>query len=412
MTYSKSKTASDRLSLSVKELLNLCLTAAREQNWLQVSDDLKLLPQTKARGKSLFMLGEEDWHTAFDLATSMLIQADFQHKWEITKLFPCFGEAAIPTLATLVKDEALEVEVRWFACQILGNFEHQIVVITLIELLQQTTDDDLIAVAGKSLTKIGKGAIEALVELLSQVKYRALAVQCLSYIRTPQTIEPLLTIVDDPQPQLRTVAIKALGSFHDRRIPPVLITALKDTAGSVRKEAAIALGFRPDLCQELNLVTHLQSLLYDLDLEVCRQAAFSLSRMKHKAAAKALFLVLKADTTPVSLKLDVIKALCWSEIPLAINYLNQALVDSNKLVSQEIITALGRVTPQLQQPASQALLDFWQNCQTDSPQIKQALATSLGELRCSCARSVLEQLADDEERKVKLHALSALKKLV
>ncbi|MBE9047807.1 HEAT repeat domain-containing protein [Pleurocapsales cyanobacterium LEGE 10410] len=413
MTYSKSETASNQLSLSTKELLNLGSIAAQQQDWLQLSNYLKLLPRGGTRSKAgLFILSKEDWQTALDLAIKMLVEADFQHKWEITKLLPSFGESAIPFLATLTKDEGIEIEIRWFACQILGNFEHQLVVVTLIELLQQTTDEELIAMAGKTLTRIGKGAVQALVELLSQPKYRALAVQSLSYIRTTETIEPLLTIVIDSEPELRTTAIKALGSFHDRRVPPVLITALQDIASSVRKEAAIALGFRPELCQELSLVAHLQPLLYDLNLEVCRQAAISLGRMKQTAAATALFEALKADTTPVSLKLDVIKALCWSEIPLGIDYLNQALANSNDLISQEIITALGRVAPELQQLASQGLLDFWQNHHINSPQLKQALATSLGALRCNCARPILEQLADDEERKVKLHALCALKKLV
>ena len=414
MTYLKSEAADKSKSQSVwavKKILDLAQEAAQRQDWLEVSNYLKELPQSQAK---LLLLESAQWQTAFDLALEMLLQADFQHKWEITKLLPSFGEDLIPPLASLVQDETTEAEVRWFICQILGNFPNQKVVLTLVELLQQTTDEELIAIAGKTLTKIGNSAIEALVELYAQPQYRWLAVQSLYYIRTAKTIEPLLKIIQDTQPELRTIAIKALSSFHDPRIPAVLITALEDTASNVRKEAAIALGFRSDLCQELSLINHLQPLLFDLNLEVCRQAAVSLGRMKTQEANAALFQVLQTETTPVSLKLDLIKALGWSEISSAIDYLDKALTNKSELVQQEIIITLGRITAQrLQQRSAQVLVNFWQQNQAACvSQIKQALATSLGELRCSCAQITLEQLATDSDRKVKLHALSALKKLL
>ena len=413
MTYLKSEAADKSKSQSVwavKKILDLAKDAAQRQDWLEVSNYLKELPQSQAK---LLLLESAQWQTAFDLALEMLLKADFQHKWEITKLLPSFGEDLIPPLASLVQDETTEAEVRWFICQILGNFPNQKVVLTLVELLQQTTDEELIAIAGKTLTKIGNNAIDALVELYAQPQYRRLAVQSLYYIRTAETIEPLLKIIQDTQPELRTIAIKALSSFHDPRIPAVLITALEDSASSVRKEAAIALGFRSDLCQELSLINHLQPLLFDLNLEVCRQAAVSLGRMKTQEANAALFQVLQTETTPVSLKLDLIKALGWSKISSAIDYLDKALTNKSELVQQEIIITLGRITAQqLQQQSAQVLVNFWQQNQAAcDPQIKQALATSLGELRCSCAQITLEQLATDSDRKVKLHALSALKKL-
>ncbi len=412
MTYFKSEAVNKSKSQSLSaigKILDSAQKAAQKQDWLKVSNCLKELPQSEAK----LLLESAQWQTAFDLALEMLLKADFQHKWEISKLLPSFGENLIPPLVSLVQDETTEAEVRWFICQILGSFPNQEVVLTLVELLQQTSDEELMAIAGKTLTKIGNHAIDALIDLSAQPKYRFLAVQSLYYIRTAETIEPLLKITQDPQPELRSVAVKALSSFHDPRISPVLIRALEDTASSVRKEAAIALGFRSDLCQELSLINHLQPLLFDLNLEVCRQAAVSLGRMKTQEANAALFQVLQIETTPVSLKLDLIKALGWSKISSAIDYLDKALANKSELVQQEIIITLGRITAQqLQQQSAQVLVNFWQQNQAvcDSG-IKQALATSLGELRCSCAQITLEQLATDSDRKVKLHALSALKKL-
>ncbi|MDJ0591255.1 MAG: HEAT repeat domain-containing protein [Pleurocapsa sp. MO_226.B13] len=414
MTYIKPETASNQLPTSVREILHLGLAAAQQQDWLSLSNYLKLLPQTKSRKKAKrFILVEKDWQIAFDLAILMLIEADFQHKWEITKLLPLFGGKIIPTLTTLLQDETVEVEVRWFVCQILGNFQDEEAILSLVQLLDSTKDPELIAIAGKTLVKIGNGAIEALENLLTKPEYRFLAVQSLSYIRTAETIAPLLKVTSDPDPELRAIAIKALGSFHDSRIPPVLVTALQDKASKVRQEAATALGFRPDLHDRLDLVNCLRPLLSDFNLEVCRQTSISLGRMKQKAATTALFEVLQADTTPVGLKIDLVKALGWSEISSAVDYLEKALANSTAAVTQEIITILGRITtPELKLQATQVLVNWYSQNQQRSPRLKQALATSLGELRCNQASETLKQLAQDSDRKVRLHALSALKKIL
>ena len=393
----------------IQQILDLGSTAARQQNWLEVSNQLKLLPQSRTK---LFTLEPEDWHIAFHLALKMLVEADFQHKWEITKLLPLFGDKIIEPLCKLALDETIEVEVRWFICKVLGKFPHQRVVLTLVKLLQQTKSSELITIAEKTLIAIGDRAVDALIDLLSESKHRALAVRALSYIRTSQTIAPLLKVSTAEESELRTIAIAALSSFHDARIPPVLITALQDRVSSVRREAAIALGFRADLCRELDLVTQLQPLLYDLDLEVCRQTAISLSRMKQPEATTALFNVLQADTTPASIKTDLIKALGWCENASAIGYLEKGLNNASELIVREIITVLGRITtPELKQIATKVLTNFWQNNRQCSSDIKQSLATSLGQLCCHNARQVLEEIARDSDRKVKLHALSALRKL-
>ncbi|MEM8721929.1 MAG: HEAT repeat domain-containing protein [Cyanobacteria bacterium P01_G01_bin.39] len=410
MTYIKPEAASNQTSL-IKDILEQGTEAAQRCNWLEVSHQLSLLPRTSNKTK-LFNLNSRDWHTAFDLALKMLIEADFQHKWEITKLLPLFGTGIIDPLSNLVLEETVASEVRWFICQVLGNFPQQKVVLTLVALLQQTSDSELIEIAGKTLIKVGDRAVAALVDLLEQPEHRLLAVKSLSYIRTTQTITPLLSIATQSEPELCAIAIKALGSFHDPRVAPVLIEALENKASAVRKEAAIAFGFRPDLCQELNLVARLQPLLFDLDLEVCSQAAIALSRMKQPDATKALYEVLQASTTPVMLKLELVKALGWSEISSGIDYLQQALHQANETITQEIIVVLGRITvAQLKPQCAQILIDFWQQQQPTSSQTKQVLATSLGELRDKSAQPVLEQLAADGDRKVKLHALAALKKL-
>lgn len=430
MAYIKPEMTSNQSSLVkvvkvVKVILQAGLEAAKKQDWLEVSNQLRQLPQNKSQDKSQgksdhnqeeFLLAPEDWQIAFDIALKMLMEGDFPHKWEITKIFPLLGGEIITPLNALAIDETIEVEVRWFICQILGNFAQQSVVLTLVQLLQQSQESELIIIAGKTLSKIGDRAIDALVNLLSQPEYCHLAANSLSYIRSAATIPPLLAITADEDAELRAIAINALGSFHDPRVPPVLIAALKDPASNVRKEAAIALGFRPDLCREINLVKYLQPLLHDLNLEVCSQAAISLGRTQQPTATRALFKVLQADTTPISLKSDLVKALAWSKLSSGISYLELALTNASELIIQEIIVILGRTSmPQLKAQSVQVLINFWQQQpsppQLLSPNLRQALATSLGILRDRSAQPVLKQLTTDSDRKVQLHALAALKKL-
>jgi HEAT repeat protein len=417
VTYIKPETTSNQSS-AVKVILRQGLEATQNQNWSEVSNQLKQLPQKKSDHQSdiiqeQFWLDPEDWQTVFNISKAMLIKGDFQHKWEITKTFPLLGSQIIDPLNALVIDEKVEAEVRWFICQILGNFAEQSVVFSLVQLLKQSTDSELIIIAGKTLSKIGDRAIDALVELLSKPEYCLLAANALSYIRSSATITPLLAIATAEDAELRAIAINALGSFHDHRVPPVLIAALQDKASTVRKEAAIALGFRPDLCQTMNLVEHLKPLLWDVNLDVCSQVAISLGRMQQPTATNALFEVLATDTTPVRLKSDLVKALGWSKLSSGISYLEQALTNASELTIQEIIIVLGRIsTPELRHQSVQVLINFWQQQSSLSAPIKQALATALGELRDRSALPVLEQLATDSDRKVQLHAISALKKLV
>lgn len=412
MTYIKPEKTPNQSSL-VREILEQGCKAEQRNDWQVVTQQLQQLPICKTDDRTKrFVLLPEDWQTSFDLALAMLSQADFQHQWTVAKIFPLFGNKIISPLSALVKDEELEVETRWFICQILGNFPEQSVVLTLVQLLQSTTDSELIAIAGKTLIAIGDRAIDSLVELLSQPEHSLLAAKSLSYIRTVATIDPLLKVTAHEDAEIRAIAINALGSFHDRRILPVLITALEDRASKVRKEAAIALGFRPDLCREFDLVKHLQPLLQDLNLEVCHEAAIALGRMQQKTANLVLFKVLQADTTPISLKTDLIKALSWSKLSSGIAYLAEVLNNAGELISQEIITVLGRTkSVELKPLAARVLISSWQQQQPLSAQVRQIMATALGELRDPSAQIVLEQLAIDGDRKVQLHALSALKKL-
>lgn len=374
-------------------------TAAQQQQWTLVNQYLQQLPLDSASPHRESVLA---------LAIQVLRQGDFQQRWDTAKLLPKLGKEAIAPLIEILEDDEMELELRWFAGRILSEFDDPQAIVALTELLRQTEEEELSLMAAQALANIGSTAVEALQGLLAQETTRLLAVQALGVIRRSEIITPLLTVVDDPSPQVRVIAVEALGSFHDPRIPRILIEKLNDRSAAVRKEAVIALGMRLDLKSELNLVEHLQPLLYDFNLEVCRQAAIALGRMGSNEAAQALFRVF-SSSAPAPLKIDTVRALSWIDTITALEYLEAALQKS-EAERQEIIVLLGQKTsPALKAKATEILLNFYPLVQ--SPPLKQALAMSLGELAQPQAIDTLLELSKDPQQSVRLHARAALHKL-
>ncbi|NJM90051.1 MAG: HEAT repeat domain-containing protein [Hydrococcus sp. RU_2_2] len=385
--------------------LKNAVSASVENNWSQVAYYLQNLVSD-----SQIQLNKEEKQTAIELTLKVLIDGDFQQKWEIAKVFPKLGKTAIAPLIELLESEEAELETRWFVCRILSELNHPTCAIALANLLRNAEDEELSMMASQALANLGTAAIEALRELLQVEESRLLVVQALSQIRRFEIVEPLLEVVNDPSPEIRTIAIEALGSFHDEQILSVLVAALKDTAPSVRKEAAIAIGLRTS---QFKLVEQLKPLLYDLNIEVCQQAAIALGRMGTDTSADELFKVLQSPLTPVILKLTLVRSLSWMETAPSLNYLQEGLESQEGEVCQEIVTVLGRIeTSGLRKKATQILIKFFSSESTIVRQtpIKQALVMSLGELGQPEAIELLQKLAEDEDKIVRLHAIAALKK--
>ncbi|MHC5825983.1 MAG: HEAT repeat domain-containing protein, partial [Nostoc sp.] len=150
-----------------------------------------------------------------NLALSILEMGDFQQRWEITKVLTRLGNIAIPELIDILEDEDAESELRWYAARTLGEFQHPKAIASLVELLKIDEDEELKAIAATALGQMGTVAIAALSELLLDEDTRLLAVRSLCCIRQPETITPLLSVVQDSQAAIRAAAIEALSSFHD-----------------------------------------------------------------------------------------------------------------------------------------------------------------------------------------------------
>lgn len=399
----------------MSDVLQQAIAALKQGNWSLLDRCLQQLPlgkSTLAAGIAPVALNDTDLEQVLNLALALLESGDFQERWDVAKLIPKLGTIAIARLIEILEDDEAEVEVRWFAGRILGEFNHPNAIAALVNLLRTADDEDLAAMAANALSNLGTSAVECLTNLLAEPESRFLATTALSQIRRPEIVEPLLGVVRDSDVSVRAAAIEALSSFHDSRIPPVLIEALNDPMARVRKEAVIGLGLRTDLWDELDLLNRLKPLLYDFNLDVCQQAAIALGRSARDEAAQALFNVITSPATPVPLQIEFIRALGWIRTTKALDYLQQALDRVSVEGVQEIVRALGHTQePVFKQKAAQILIDFLNSGHParQIDRVKQAIAQAWGQLGEVVTIDALVELLADPAPSVKLHAIAALK---
>ncbi len=399
----------------ILNILSQAQTAAQQKDWSLLNQYLQQLitakPEKNAEIASQLTTAELE--QVLHLALDVLNAGDFQERWDVAKVFPKLGENALAPLITIMQDEDAETELRWFAGRILAGFNHPTVVTSLIELIQTTEDEELVEMARTGLINLGSSAIDALTSLLSQEESRLLAVRSLAQIRSSQTIAPLLTVVKDQNVTVRATAIEALSSFHDARIPPILLSALQDLAAPVRKEAVVGLGLRPDLRDELDLVNHIKPLLYDFNIDVCSCAAIALGRLGTDNAATALFSLLKSPATPKIFQIIVVRALAWIETSYSLDCLRQGLTITPATSQEIIIMQLGRIEKQdLKSQAADILIEYLNSGQlTQQTSLKNSLALALGQLGEIKAIDSLIQILADSDSSVQLHAIAALKTL-
>ncbi len=390
--------------------------AATNGDWSIVIDSLQQLSIDQINHNQLVR----------DLAFQVLLNGDFDHQWQIAKIIPRLGEIAVSPLLDLLDDPDLDLEDRWVIARILGDFSQPQVITALIGIISHHEDAELTAIATTALTKIGVPAIAALTNLLPTAD-RSSAITILAQIRHSHTIEPLLQVSNDPDSQLRALVIEALGSFHDLRIPTLLLAKLTDPAATVRKAAVIALSLRSDRSAELNLSQHLRPLLFDLNLAVCQATALGLARLadnqsEDQSIITMLTEVLRSAQTPTELRSAVVLALGWIGTKPAIDSLISALsldqlgLDQHQILA--VISAIGK-TDRQQIYASQVLANYLEvNNHKSAPVltrltaiVKQEIATVLGNLGNPSIVSNLVQLQADPDDRVRLHALNAISKL-
>jgi HEAT repeat protein len=352
-----------------------------------------------------------------DLSLRVLTQGDFQDSWQVAKVLPKLGDAVIQPLLAILQNADLEPAAYWFAGRILGGSTSPTVVEAMIDRLSQNPPPEIAEILLQVLTDMGTPAIQRLNELLEVPARRLAAVTALAQIRHSQTIEPLLSVVADPDPIVREQAIEALSSFHDARIPPLLITALTDSASPVRRVAVIGLGMRPELAVDLQLVDRLQPLLLDLSLDVCMATAAAMGRLGNEAAAHALWHCYQQNTCPVDLGRQIGRALGGIDQELTVGYLQQILWSGDletALVALRALDssacAIGDRLQDQQSLVAKILGDYLQNPPAnDAARIRQEIAAVLGNMPNSLAVEKIGLLLADPDDRVRWQAIYCLK---
>ncbi|MEM9003075.1 MAG: HEAT repeat domain-containing protein [Cyanobacteria bacterium P01_F01_bin.86] len=349
-----------------------------------------------------------------ETALRLLLEGDFQSRWEATKRLPTFGKATIARLVPLLEDEDLDWEVRWFAARTLGNFNETEALESLVQLIQQTDEPELITIAAEGLSHFGAKAVNALIQLFKNPAYRITAVQALASIRHKAALSPLLIAAEDANPQVRTVAFSALGHFRDARVDPLLMDAVKDPVAAVRQEAITHLGLRPHLLATVDLVSILQPGLWDVNPKVTEATAIALGRLGTESAIAVLAQVLQSAQTPESLQRVIVRSLGWIDQEAALLALLSVRVEVLMPVQLEIIETLTRFeSNHLRQQAGEALCDWLGTCHQDpqSGSVKQAIALALGDLHPPQAQSLLQVLVQEDDPQTALYAEAALRQL-
>ena len=398
---------------SLSQTIEEAIARADSNDW---TGTLHLLQQLAGESLSYncSLLTESEWEQTCQIALQVLEQGDFQQQWEIAKIVGQLGERVIPSLIALLENPRANLDSRWFAGRILSQFNHPDSILALAKLLQQTQEEDLALMASQSLGHLGSAAVGHLEKLLQAPESRLLAVLALAQIRRIETIAPLLQVIGDDLPAIRLAAIGAMGSFHDERVFPALLAALKDPVAAVRQEAIAALSRRSSAELPADLASEFALLLYDLNPAVCQEAALALGRLGTEEATSALSAAFKSPATAIALKQNIVLALSWLSSSSALDCLQAGLLDNDREICLEIIAALGRQeSPDLKGIAVEILGDFLDSGGpiASQPQVKQLVATSLGELGLASAVAHLQLLAAHDEPGIRLHAITALQKI-
>ena len=368
-------------------------------------------------------------------AVEQLSVGDFHSRWDyakqFTQQFEPWGDRIIPILIDHLETHS-DVEAQWFLVRILSQFEHPSVVTALAQLLVTTSSEDLQLEVSNAIATLGKSAIATLSELLVKTKpgeagddtQRILAARTLSHIRRSAIIEPLLSITEDTNLELRAIALEALGSFHDPRITPVLLTALQDKP-AICIEAVRTLGRRSDLLATTDLIAPLQQCLLSEDETVACESAIALGRLGTEAAITALGKhLLQPLSTPV--KIAIVQALGWLNVESAVVYLASAFTAPVPMimpaVKKAIAGALGQTRlSALQTIAARPLIDWLSSSQTSTalypdPTLETLLLTqtvlsALARLGVSDALEWLVPILSHPDPRLRMHALNALKQI-
>ena len=365
-----------------------------------------------------------------------LVTGDFKARWQAAKVLKTYGEEVHERLIAIAQSSAHDPDLIGFIVGILGVDATPEILLTLINLLKSSTDEELRDTIILTLGKQGPSQVDALLELADDPNLEFSVVRALVQINHPSTISGLLKFSSNNNPAIRTLAIEALGQFHSPRISEQLRKGLTDTSSTVRLASLKALGLRQAEEIDPSLISKVSECLYDTNSKVSDTASKALGRYDSPLAIEALWRRLIASSSPTPLTQSLIRALGWSSHPKGIDYLIQllsqlssvrqpAVTNEPKLVSTgpsdwptEMVNGLiqtianvessdyqGKIASQLTELLSKDIKPF------DEIQVKQQLIMAIARLQQdSSIPDLLNALAIDDDR-LRFHIIAALKQI-
>lgn len=216
------------------------------------------------------------------------------------------GEAAlVPLVATLRDPDSF---VREGAAMALGKIGDMRTMEPLLEVVFDPSEDVRQA-AAQALGKIGDPrAVKALSELTrdEHLIVRKAAVYALINIG-PASVEPLVTVLEEPDADLRRSVVQAMSKMDDS-VVPLIIPYLQHKIPYVRASAAEIVG----AIRNVRAVRPLVDLLTDSNDEVRRTAAMALGQIGDDAAVDPLVAALKyADAEMQLVAAQALEKLGW-----------------------------------------------------------------------------------------------------
>ncbi len=340
---------------------------------------------------------------------------DFQVRWDVSKILPKLGGAAIEPLLDLLQGTCEELQ--WFVVRALGAWDSDQVMQALFGVLQ-SGHPDLQSMAATVLTQYGDRVLALLKPIVlpndqtvpqppEQSISKLWAARILANVRTIGTVELLLVLAVDDDPDVCCTAIEALMCFQDDRIADLLIPALNSIHSSIRKTAVEAIGF----CQSLTLeqrIDQLSPLLFDLNAAVCTKTATSLGRLGD-GATPALLKALNSEPLPDELEIELVRSLLRLANPMALSGLFDRAQQSIP-VRHELLRSLGRVRDVTLKPICvRYLINLMQTSLTIAD--RKLAVTALGHLEQPAAIDCLIAQFITPDTSLRLHSLQALQQI-
>lgn len=305
-----------------------------------------------------------------------------------------------------------EPEVRKNSAGALGDLKSTEAVDPLLKLLSNEKNDEVRKRAITSLGYIGDPkAISPLIELFEDEELGSTAATAVGEFGDEETVEKLLPVLKNRDPEVRICGIRALRTMRYRNIKSqeaelCLIELLNDKSAEVRKEAVTTLSWFNEPEETALSEQPIINALEDSDPEVQLAAVYFFWGIRTKKATPSLERLLE-NKNPQNLQIAAIVALGSIRDPEALDSLLSFLGNKNWLVRKELATSLTKIG------GSRAVDSLVFMLGDQNYKVRQNAANGLGKLGDKKAVDpLLKALETEREEDVRTAEVQALGKLV